>query len=69
MQPDPPTGLNWTLLNVSLTGTHYDIMLSWKPPESADVGMGWMTLHYNVQYRNVESDLWEQVGVLFYIFS
>uniref|UniRef100_A0AAQ4PZK3 Growth hormone receptor b n=1 Tax=Gasterosteus aculeatus aculeatus TaxID=481459 RepID=A0AAQ4PZK3_GASAC len=63
VQPDPPTGLNWTLLNVSLTGTHYDIMLSWKPPESADVGMGWMTLHYNVQYRNVESDLWEQTDL------
>ncbi|KAG7240859.1 hypothetical protein INR49_023433 [Caranx melampygus] len=30
VQPDPPLNLNWTL-NVSMTGTHYDIMLSWKP--------------------------------------
>lgn len=63
MQPDPPVGLNWTLLNVSLTGTYYDTMLSWKPPQSADVEMGWMTLQYEVQYRDVSSDLWEVVGV------
>lgn len=54
--------LNWVLLNVSLTGTHYDIMLSWKPPQSADVEMGWMTLQYEVQYRDSSSDLWEVVG-------
>nr|BBB38614.1 growth hormone receptor b [Plectropomus leopardus] len=59
VQPDPPFGVNWTLLNVSLTGTYYDIMLSWKPPQSADVRMGWMTLQYEVQYREVTSDLWE----------
>ncbi|XP_031711605.1 growth hormone receptor b isoform X2 [Anarrhichthys ocellatus] len=64
VQPDPPVGLNWTLLNVSSTGTYYDIMLSWKPPQSADVAMGWMTLHYDVQYRNVNSDLWEQVDLV-----
>ncbi|KAG8010888.1 Growth hormone receptor, partial [Nibea albiflora] len=40
VQPDPPYSLNWTLLNVSLTGTYYDIMLSWKPPLSADVESG-----------------------------
>ncbi|CAB1455488.1 unnamed protein product [Pleuronectes platessa] len=59
VQPDPAVGLNWTLLNVSSTGTHYDIMLSWKPPESADVEMGWMSLQYEVQHRNVNSDLWK----------
>ncbi|KAM8827447.1 growth hormone receptor b isoform 1-T2 [Spinachia spinachia] len=64
VQPDPPIGLNWTLLNVSVTGTYYDIMLSWKPPESADVEMGWMTLIYDVQYRNVNSDLWEQANLV-----
>uniref|UniRef100_UPI0037E916A6 growth hormone receptor b n=1 Tax=Semicossyphus pulcher TaxID=241346 RepID=UPI0037E916A6 len=61
VQPDPPVGLNWTLLNVSVTGTYYDIMLSWKPPQSADVEMGWMTLQYEVQYRDVSSDQWEVV--------
>ncbi|XP_075311999.1 growth hormone receptor b isoform X1 [Odontesthes bonariensis] len=59
VQPDPPFNLNWTLLNVSLTGTYYDVMLSWKPPPSADVEMGWMTLQYEVQHRSVSSDVWE----------
>lgn len=64
VQPDPPVGLNWTLLNVSLTGVHYDIILSWKPPESADVAMGWMTLEYEVQYRDINSDQWQAVDLV-----
>ncbi|XP_040012905.1 growth hormone receptor-like isoform X2 [Xiphias gladius] len=64
VQPDPPVGLNWTLLNVSLTSTYYDIMLSWKPPQSADVEMGWMTLQYEVHYRDVNSDLWDAVDLV-----
>uniref|UniRef100_A0A7N6AN94 Fibronectin type-III domain-containing protein n=1 Tax=Anabas testudineus TaxID=64144 RepID=A0A7N6AN94_ANATE len=64
LQPDPPVDLNWVLLNVSLTGTHYDIMLSWKPPQSADVEMGWMTLQYEVQYRDSSSDLWEVLDLV-----
>lgn len=64
VQPDPPVDLNWTLLNVSVTGTYYDIMLSWKPPQSADVEMGWMTLQYEVQYRDVDTDLWEAVDLV-----
>ncbi|XP_060941720.1 growth hormone receptor b isoform X2 [Limanda limanda] len=59
VQPDPVSNLNWTLLNVSSTGTHYDIMVSWKAPESADVEMGWMRLQYEVQHCNVNSDRWE----------
>uniref|UniRef100_A0A3B3D661 Fibronectin type-III domain-containing protein n=1 Tax=Oryzias melastigma TaxID=30732 RepID=A0A3B3D661_ORYME len=59
VEPDPPVGLNWTLLNVSLTGTHFDIMVNWRPPESADVKMGWMTLSYEVQHRSLHSDHWE----------
>ncbi|XP_045923003.1 growth hormone receptor b isoform X2 [Micropterus dolomieu] len=64
VQPDPPVDLNWTLLNVSLTGTYYDIMLSWKPPQSADVKMGWMTLQYEVQYRDASSDMFEAVDLV-----
>ncbi|XP_041825317.1 growth hormone receptor b [Melanotaenia boesemani] len=59
VQPDPPVSLNWTLLNMSLTSVNYDIIVSWKPPQSADVETGWMTLQYEVQYRRVNSDLWE----------
>nr|XP_033502534.1 growth hormone receptor b isoform X1 [Epinephelus lanceolatus] len=64
VQPDPPFGVNWTLLNVSLTGTHYDIIVNWKPPQSADVEMGWMRLQYEVQYREVNSDLWEALDLV-----
>ncbi|XP_028273761.1 growth hormone receptor-like isoform X2 [Parambassis ranga] len=64
VQPDPPVGLNWTLLNMSQTGTYYDVMLSWKPPQSADVEMGWMTLQYEVQYRDVDSDMWEPLDLV-----
>lgn len=67
MQPDPPVGLNWTLLNVSLTGSHYDIMLSWRPPQSADVETGWMRLEYEVQYRDISSESWKVVRVLYKI--
>ncbi|XP_061657760.1 growth hormone receptor b isoform X2 [Syngnathoides biaculeatus] len=59
VQPDPPLDLNWTILNVSLTGSFYDVMLSWKPPPSADVKMGWMTLQYEVQYRKEDSEHWD----------
>ncbi|CAN9504779.1 unnamed protein product [Ophioblennius macclurei] len=61
VQPDPPINLNWTLLNFSLTGLHYDVMVSWQPPKSADVKMGWMTLLYEVQYRDVSSELWQTI--------
>lgn len=59
VQPDPPVSLNWTLLNMSVTHINYDVMLRWKPPRSADVEMGWMTLQYEVQHRNIGSDLWK----------
>nr|AAY86770.1 growth hormone receptor II [Oreochromis niloticus] len=61
VQPDPPVSLNWTLLNVSSTGIHYDILLSWKPPPSSDVETGWMKLQYEVQHRDNSSSVWEMV--------
>lgn len=69
VKPDPPYDLNWTLLNVSSTGTYFDIMLSWKPPQSADVETGWMTLQYEVQYREINSSRWEAVGVSEVLFQ
>lgn len=50
------------LLNVSVSSSYYDIMVSWKPPESADVEMGWMTLQYEVQYRDVNAEEWITVS-------
>ncbi|XP_056288257.1 growth hormone receptor b isoform X2 [Pseudoliparis swirei] len=64
VQPDPPVALQWALLNTSLTGSFYDIRLSWRPPQSADVETGWMTLTYEVQHRDVTSDLWEQADLV-----
>ncbi|XP_073333496.1 growth hormone receptor-like isoform X2 [Pagrus major] len=61
VQPDAPVNLTWAPLNESLSGIYYDVMLKWKPPQSADVEMGWIRLQYQVQYRSASSDLWQVV--------
>jgi len=63
VHPDPPIGLNWTLLNVSRSGLYFDILVRWAPPPSADVQMGWMNLVYQVQYRVRNTSQWEMVGL------
>lgn len=63
VRPDPPVNLNWMLLNVSLTSSYFDAMLNWVPPHSADVKMGWLTLQYQVQYRDNSTDKWTVVGI------
>lgn len=63
VHPDPPVSLNWTLLNVSVSGLHYDIMMRWKAPPSADVKLGWITLVYEVQYRSRNSSHWNALDV------
>ncbi|XP_060236515.1 growth hormone receptor [Meriones unguiculatus] len=62
VQPDPPVGLNWTLLNISLTRIHVDIQVRWRPPPSADVLKGWITLDYDVQYKEVNETKWKATG-------
>lgn len=57
--PDPPVGLNWTLLNVSRSGLHFDVLVRWTPPPSADVKTGWMSLVYQLQYRVKNNTYWE----------
>ncbi|XP_043103246.1 LOW QUALITY PROTEIN: growth hormone receptor a [Puntigrus tetrazona] len=59
VHPDPPIGLNWTLLNASRSGLHFDVLVHWAPPPSADVQMGWMSLVYQVQYRVRNASHWE----------
>lgn len=61
MQPDPPIGLNWTLLNISLTGIHADIQVRWEPPPNADVQKGWIVLEYELQYKEVNETQWKVV--------
>nr|XP_020639288.1 growth hormone receptor [Pogona vitticeps]XP_020639289.1 growth hormone receptor [Pogona vitticeps]XP_020639290.1 growth hormone receptor [Pogona vitticeps] len=57
--PDPPVGLNWTVLNTSPIGMFTDIQVTWKPPPSADVQNGWITLHYQLQYKDVNETKWK----------
>lgn len=59
VQPDPPIGLNWTLLNISLTGIHADIQVRWEPPPNADVQKGWIVLEYELQYKEVNETQWK----------
>lgn len=59
VQPDPPTGLNWTLLNISLTGIHADIQVRWEPPSNADVQKGWIVLEYELQYKEINETQWK----------
>lgn len=62
VQPDPPIGLNWTLLNISLTGIRGDIQVSWQPPPNADVLKGWIILEYEIQYKEVNESKWKAMG-------
>ncbi|KAJ8260741.1 hypothetical protein COCON_G00164640 [Conger conger] len=62
VRPDPPAGLNWTLLNVSQTALHFDALLRWRPPPSADVEKGWMSLVYEVQYREESAPHWRTLS-------
>ncbi|XP_023370765.1 growth hormone receptor isoform X1 [Otolemur garnettii] len=61
VQPDPPVGLNWTLLNISLTGIHADIQVRWEPPPNADVQKGWIVLEYELQYKEVNETQWKMM--------
>ncbi|XP_006889618.1 PREDICTED: growth hormone receptor [Elephantulus edwardii] len=61
VQPDPPLGLNWTLLNISLTGIHADIQVRWEPPASADIRKGWIILEYELQYKEVNETQWKMM--------
>lgn len=62
VQPDPPIGLNWTLLNISLPGIRGDIQVSWQPPPSADVLKGWIILEYEIQYKEVNETKWKMMS-------
>ncbi|XP_009999896.1 PREDICTED: growth hormone receptor [Chaetura pelagica] len=59
--PDPPVHLNWTLLNTSQTGIHGDIQVRWDPPPTADVQKGWITLEYELQYKEVNETKWNKL--------
>ncbi|XP_048114828.1 growth hormone receptor b isoform X1 [Alosa alosa] len=58
--PDPPVGLNWTILSVGMTKMYTDVLISWEPPPSAAVTVeaGWLSLAYETQYREPGSATW-----------
>ncbi|XP_052393544.1 growth hormone receptor-like [Carassius gibelio] len=62
--PDPPVGLNWTLLKMGSTGLIYDVVVSWDPPPSAaeNVKIGWILLVYETQYREKGSEQWNSLN-------
>ncbi|MEQ2252349.1 hypothetical protein ILYODFUR_020939 [Ilyodon furcidens] len=59
VRPDPPVSLNWTLLKISPSGLSYDVLANWEPPPSADVGVGWMRIEYEIQYRERNATNWK----------
>nr|AAF67171.1 growth hormone receptor [Cavia porcellus] len=61
VKPDPPTGLNWTLMNTSATATYGDIQVRWKPPRSADVKKGWIMLDYELQIKQTNETQWKMM--------
>lgn len=64
VRPDPPYNLSWALLNTSVSGQYYDIMVNWIPPESADVKSGWMRLNYELQHRDTSTNVWKVSDIL-----
>ncbi|XP_059382236.1 growth hormone receptor-like [Carassius carassius] len=62
--PDPPVGLNWTLLSMGSAGLIYDVVVSYDPPPSAaeNVKTGWISLVYETQYREKGSDQWNSLN-------
>lgn len=63
VRPDPPVAVNWTLLNTSPSGLSYDVLVSWEPPPSADVREGWMTVEYELHYRELNSTKWTVMDI------
>ncbi|XP_026522243.1 coiled-coil domain-containing protein 152 [Notechis scutatus] len=59
--PDPPVGLNWTVLNTSPSGVYTDVQVTWKPPPSADVQNGWIIPFYQLQYKDVNATKWHEL--------
>ncbi|KAM6156509.1 growth hormone receptor [Erethizon dorsatum] len=61
VQPDPPTGLNWTVMNTSATAIYGDIQVRWQPPTSADVHKGWIMLEYELQFKQTNETQWKMM--------
>ncbi|XP_013370436.1 PREDICTED: growth hormone receptor [Chinchilla lanigera] len=63
-QPDPPTGLNWTVINISATAIYGDVQVRWQPPTNADVKKGWIVLEYELQFKQINETQWKMMGLV-----
>ncbi|XP_048054267.1 growth hormone receptor-like [Megalobrama amblycephala] len=60
VETDPPFNLSYIMLNESHCGSCRSIMLSWMYPVETQVREGWITLIYELRYRNLaQPDTWK----------
>ncbi|XP_043928757.1 prolactin receptor-like [Protopterus annectens] len=60
VEPDPPIKLNW-----SLSAEQQSVLVTWLPPASVDMDLGWITLVYELHYKQlVEPETWKVKGML-----
>ncbi|XP_028828578.1 growth hormone receptor b isoform X2 [Denticeps clupeoides] len=65
VHPDPPVGLNWTLLSVGASKKLCDVAVSWEPPPSAlsSVAIGWVNMEYEVQHKESQLAEWHTLDL------
>ncbi|NP_001079085.1 prolactin receptor precursor [Xenopus laevis] len=54
VQPYPPTNVS-----LAVESGHHDLLLKWLPPAMVDVQSGWLTLKYEVRYKEEKEQEWE----------
>lgn len=57
VQPYPPRNLSFSYEGNNSSVPY--LLVKWKPPEKADVKMGWITLEYEVRFREEKKQIWE----------
>ncbi|XP_077370095.1 growth hormone receptor [Festucalex cinctus] len=60
VQTDAPVNLTYQLMDAGGDEVGHDVLLSWAYPRPSDLKYGWITLVYELQYRQVsEPDKWK----------
>lgn len=57
VQPYPPRNLSMSYVGNNSSMPY--LLVKWKTPEKADVKIGWMTLKYEVRFREEKKQIWE----------
>ncbi|KAM4052046.1 prolactin receptor [Anomaloglossus baeobatrachus] len=58
VQPFPPKNLSFDYEGNESSVPY--LMVKWNPPEMADIKMGWMTIEYQVRFREEKNQNWEE---------